>query len=95
MTRGQPLAVVAIDVAEIDLKVRAFFEKNPADFAVLLDRDRAIARSWKISALPSTVVLDPDLSPRLFVEGDLDWSRPDIITALKALYPTGAGAGGK
>ncbi|MBN8967681.1 MAG: TlpA family protein disulfide reductase [Rhizobiales bacterium] len=93
--RGQPLAVVAIDVAEIDLKVRAFFEKNPADFAVLLDRDRAIARSWKISALPSTVVLDPELSPRLFVEGDLDWSRPDIVTTLKALYPAGASAGGK
>lgn len=93
--RGQPLAVVAIDVAEIDLKVRAFFEKNPADFAVLLDRDRAIARSWKISALPSTVVLDPELSPRLFVEGDLDWSRPDIVTTLKTLYPAGTSAGGK
>ena len=93
--RDQPLAVVAIDVAEIDLKVRAFFEKNPADFAVLLDRDRAIARSWKISALPSTVILDPGLSPRLFVEGDLDWSRPDIITTLKTLYPAGADAGGK
>jgi thiol-disulfide isomerase/thioredoxin len=95
ITRGQPLAVIAIDVAEIDLKVRAFFEKHSVDFAVLLDRDRAITRSWKISALPSTVVLDPDLSPRLFIEGDLDWSRPDIITTLKTLYPAGASAAGK
>lgn len=86
VTRGKPLAIVAVDVAEVDLRVRAFFEKSPVDFPVLLDRDRAIAKGWKISALPSTVVLDADLTPRLFVEGDLDWSQPDIVTALEALY---------
>ena len=88
MTRDRPLAIVAVDVAEVDLRVRAFFEKVPVDFAVLLDRDRAVAKTWKVSALPSTVVLDADLTPRLFVEGDLDWSRPDILTTLETLYPT-------
>lgn len=92
MTRDEPLAVVAIDVAEIDLKVRAFFQKNPVGFAVLLDRDRSVTRNWQVSALPSTIVLDPQLEPRLLVEGDLDWSRPDIVTTLKTLYPASASA---
>ncbi len=97
MTRNKPLVVVAVDVAEVDLKVRRFFEQTPADFTVLLDRDRAVTKAWKVSALPSTIVLDSELSPRLFTEGDLDWSRPDIITKLESLYPnpTGANAGGR
>jgi thiol-disulfide isomerase/thioredoxin len=87
-TRGKPLAIVAIDVAEVDLRVRAFFEKIPVDFAVLLDRDRAVSKAWGVSALPTTFVLDANLAPKLFVEGDLDWSHPDILTTLEALYPT-------
>lgn len=87
-TRGKPLAIVAIDVAEVDLRVRAFFEKVPVDFAVLLDRDRAVSKAWGVSALPTTFVLDAHLAPKLFVEGDLDWSHSDILTTLEALYPT-------
>jgi thiol-disulfide isomerase/thioredoxin len=87
IARDKPLRIVAIDVAEVDLRVHAFFEKLPVDFPVLLDRNRAVTRAWQVSALPSTVVLAPDLTPRLFVEGDLDWSRPDVLTTIEKLYP--------
>ncbi|MCO5130274.1 MAG: TlpA family protein disulfide reductase [Xanthobacteraceae bacterium] len=86
-SRDRPLKVVAIDVAEVDLRVRAFFEKQPVDFPVLLDRDRAVTKAWRVSALPSTYVLAPDLTPRLFIAGDLDWSRPDVLATIEALYP--------
>lgn len=86
-TRDRPLKIVAINVAEVDLRVRAFFEKRPVDFPVLLDRDRAATRAWKVSALPSTYVLAPDLTPRLFIEGDLDWTQPDVLAAIGRLYP--------
>lgn len=86
-TRDKPLAIVAINVAEVDLRVRAFFDRHPVDFPVLLDRDRAVARAWSIAGLPSTVVLDAGLRPRLIVEGDLDWSRPDVVATIEALYP--------
>lgn len=85
--RDEPLAIVAIDVGEVDLRVRAFFDKRPVDFPVLLDRDRSVAKAWNITSLPTTFVLDATLQPRLFVEGDLDWSRPDIVSAIAALYP--------
>lgn len=86
-TRGKPLAILAVDVAEVDLRVRAFFEKQPVDFTVLLDRDRAVSKSWDVTALPTTFVLDADLAPKLFIEGDLDWSRPDVLAAIESLYP--------
>jgi len=60
----------------------------PADFAVLLDRDRAVTKAWQVSALPTTFVLDAELAPRLFVEGDLDWSHAETLTTLESLYPT-------
>ncbi|WEF52424.1 TlpA family protein disulfide reductase [[Pseudomonas] carboxydohydrogena] len=88
MSRGKPLAIIAIDVAEVDLRVRAFFEKRPVDFAVLLDRDRAVSKSWDVTALPTTFVLDASLTPRFFIEGDLDWSSHDVLTTLETLYPT-------
>lgn len=90
IARDKPLKIVAIDVAEVDLRVRAFFEKLPVNFPVLLDRDRAVTKAWHVSALPSTVVLAPDLTPRLFIEGDLDWSRPDVLTTIQTLYPAAA-----
>ncbi len=86
-TRGKPLAIIAVDVAEVDLRVRAFFEKRAVDFAVLLDRDRAVSKSWDVTALPTTFVLDTNLAPRFFIEGDLDWSRADVLTAIESLYP--------
>jgi peroxiredoxin len=86
---GQPLAIVAVDVAEVDLRVRAFFDKHRADFSVLLDRDRAVAKAWQVSMLPTTFVLDAGLVPRLFVEGDLDWMQPAVRSALDSLSPAG------
>jgi thiol-disulfide isomerase/thioredoxin len=85
--RGKQLAILAVDVAEVDLRVRAFFEKQPVDFTVLLDRDRAVSKSWDVTALPTTFVLDANLAPKLFTEGDLDWSRPDVLAAIESLYP--------
>jgi thiol-disulfide isomerase/thioredoxin len=86
-TRGKPLAILAVDVAEVDLRVRTFFTKQPVDFTVLLDRDRSASKSWDVSALPTTFVLDTNLAPRLFIEGNLDWSRSDVLAALESLYP--------
>jgi peroxiredoxin len=82
---GEPFAIVPISVAEADGSVRRFFAGDPLPFAVLLDRDRAVARAWNIHTLPSTVVLDRDLTPRLVAEGDVDWARPDVMKILADL----------
>ena len=67
------LKVLAISVAEVDPRVRRFLETMPLDFPVLLDRDRATAKAWDISTLPTTFVLDTELHTRLVVESDFAW----------------------
>lgn len=71
------VTVLAISVAEVDVRVRRFIESMPVEFAVLLDRDRAVAKAWNVSTLPTTFVLDADLRPRLVVESDFAWDSVD------------------
>lgn len=82
-TDAAKLHVIAISVAEVDMRVRDFVGRNPVNFPILLDRDRAVARSWDVSTLPTSFILDPDLKPRLFIERDYDWDKFDV-RALRA-----------
>jgi peroxiredoxin len=81
------LVVLAISVAEVEPTLRRFLESTPVNFPVLLDQDRAVAKAWKVSALPSTVILDSNLKPRLVVEADFAWDRieaRDLVEMLGA-----------
>jgi hypothetical protein len=40
---------------------------------VLLDTDRAVAKAWDITTLPTTYVLDAGLRPQRVVEADYPW----------------------
>jgi thiol-disulfide isomerase/thioredoxin len=88
---GRHLTVVAVNVAEVPERVRRFLDASPVGFPVVLDADRAVTRAWRVAILPTTFVLDPALQPKLFVEGDVDWSRPDILSALNAVGATPPG----
>jgi thiol-disulfide isomerase/thioredoxin len=70
--------VLAVDVGEVDIRVRRFFEKSPVNFPVLLDRDKAAAKSWSVDQLPTTFLLDGTLTPRFVIAGDFDWDRADM-----------------
>jgi thiol-disulfide isomerase/thioredoxin len=87
----RPLAIVPISVAEADGSVRRFFAGDAPAFDILLDRDRAVARAWNIQMLPSTVILDRSLKPRLIAEGDVDWGRPDVMNVLADLLTEAPG----
>lgn len=79
LNRSAPnVSVVAVAVADADQRVKQFFERTPVNFPVLLDRDRAVAKSWKVSMLPSTYVLDARMKPLLIVDADFQWDTVDI-----------------
>ena len=72
----------AIWMARSRINHHRFLDATPVNFPVLLDADRAVTKAWSVTTLPTTFVLDRALAPRLFVEGDLDWTRTDIVAAL-------------
>ena len=82
---GRPLAIVAVNVAEVKPRVERFFAAAPVSFPVLLDTDRSVARAWRVEALPTTIVLDARLEPILVAAGDVDWSHPDIDAKIMEL----------
>lgn len=69
------IKVLAVSVAEPDVRVQRYFAKMPVDFRILLDRDRAVAKAWSVSSLPTSFTLDADLAPRLIAERDIDWDK--------------------
>lgn len=92
---GRPLSVLAVDVGEIDARVRTFLRENPAKFTVLMDRDRAAMKAWGVEGLPTTFLLDRNLAVRLAARGDVDWDRPDVNAALEDLIQSPNGTPGK
>lgn len=83
------IRIVAISVAEVDPRVRRFLETMPLAFPVLLDRDRAVAKSWGVATLPTTFVLDANLRPQFLIESDFAWDSvsPDGLAAMMATKP--------
>jgi thiol-disulfide isomerase/thioredoxin len=75
---GGNVTVLAIAVADADSSVQRFFATTPVDFPILLDRDRAVARAWNVTTLPTTFVLDAGLRPRFVVETDYAWDSLDL-----------------
>ena len=67
------LAVFVVSVGEPDDRVRRFFTSMQLSFPVLLDRERQVAKAWRVETLPTTFVLNRELEPRLMVEGEFAW----------------------
>lgn len=86
--RRDDLITVAVDVGEVDARVKRFAAQIGWSRPVMLDRDRAVARAFGVTALPTTIVLDATLTPRLIAEGDLDWRDATITAPLVALATT-------
>ena len=84
---GRPFAVLAVNLAEPDSRIRAFLEKIPVGFPVLLDRDTAVAKAWKARILPATYIVGPDGKIRYAHLGELDWSQESVRRAIAALLP--------
>jgi peroxiredoxin len=75
--RDRNVAVLAIAVAEVPLRVRHFLEQTPVGFPILLDQDRAVAKAWGVTTLPTSFILSTDLKVRFAVEHEYDWDRFD------------------
>ena len=70
---GAAARVIAISVAEPEMRVRRFLATTQADLPILLDPDRTTARAWGVSVLPTSFVLDAALAPRLAAEESVAW----------------------
>jgi len=85
--KGKPFAVLAVNLAEPEPRVRQFLQSMPLGFPVLLDADMKVTKSWKVRQLPASFVVGPDGRIRYSYLGDLDWSRDAVRKTLLGLLP--------
>ena len=84
---GRPFEVLAVNLAEPETRIRAFMEKVPMRFPVLLDRDMAAAKAWGARILPATYLVGPDGRIHYSYRGELDWSQDSVRKLVADLLP--------
>jgi len=84
---GHPFAVLAVNLAESEARVRRFMEQVPLDFPVLLDRDSGASKAWKARVLPVSFVVDAEGRIRYSALGEIDWAQDSVRKAMLALMP--------
>ena len=84
---GKPFTILAVDFGEGEARIKAFLEKLPVKFTILLDRDGGAARAWRVRVLPVSFVIDPDQRIRYSVTGDTDWASPAVEGAIRKILP--------
>jgi peroxiredoxin len=76
---GQPFEVFAVNVDEPEARVRAFLEKMPLQFTVLLDPGKQVTKTWNARILPASYLIGRDGRVRYSAIGDIDWSDERVV----------------
>lgn len=82
--KDRGVGVVAYAVADTEGGLRRFRAEHAIRLEPHLDADRAVARAWGVSTLPTTIVLDAAATPRLVAAEPGDWDRVDLDQLLRA-----------
>jgi len=83
---GRPFAILAVNMAEPENEVRDFLAtKVKVDFPILMDRDGAALKAWKVFVFPTSFVVGPDGMIRYGLYGEFEWDMEDAIRVIKEL----------
>ncbi len=82
---GKPFEVLAVNLMESEEKIAAFREAELIDLPVLMDRDGAAAKRWKVRMLPISFVIDRRGAIRYQLVGEANWTGRDITSAIERL----------
>lgn len=79
--------MLAVNVGEDDEKVFGFgFELGKEiDFPIVFDQDARISRSYRVSGLPTSYLIDKNGKIAMRVVGDRNWSSPRFQGAIRQL----------
>jgi thiol-disulfide isomerase/thioredoxin len=85
---GQPFEILAVNMAEDEATVRAFLrDKVKVDFPVLMDRDGAALKKWKVFVFPTSFVLGPDGRIAYGLFGEMPWDTDEVVRIVEGLWP--------
>ena len=85
---GKPFMILGVNLAEPEQEVRDFLStKVKVDFPILMDRDGAVLKAWKVFVFPTSFVIGPDGTIRYGLYGELEWDTDEVIRVINGLVP--------
>ena len=84
---GELFEVIAVNVGEDPVDVSNFLNRIDAEleYPILLDENMVAAKNWRVRALPTTYIIDPQGRARYIVLGERDFGAPDVVSILRSL----------
>lgn len=83
---GKPFQMLAVSIDEGGREaVAGYFKASGSTLPALLDTDRSVGRSYGITGVPETFVIDGKGVILKKVIGPMDWSDPEVIRYLDGL----------
>ena len=77
--------ILAVNIAESDLKVRTFAEQYGMTFPTLIDQKKSVMRAYSIRPLPTTILINPDGEIINIITGEM--SESDIQGYMEQIKP--------
>jgi len=68
------LTLLAVNLQEDAGRVRRFVRRYGLSFPVLLDRGGTVSRTYRVTGVPETWLIDPQGTPRARLEGPHRWN---------------------
>lgn len=82
---GVPFKILAIDMGESEAEVRKFVDQVKPEFTILLDESGKSINDWKVFAVPSNFIIDPQGKIRYTLFGGVDWTDAQLLAKIKGL----------
>ena len=77
--KNKNVAMLAINVGENDDTIFTFSAEYEMDFPILMDKNSSVVRSWPVSALPTTYVVDRKGRLAYRAIGDRQWDNKKLM----------------
>ena len=81
----RPFTILAVNMGEDEKTIRAFLKKIKVDFPILLDRDGAALKRWKVFVFPTSFLIGPDGRLRYALFGEYAWDEPEAVQVIEQL----------
>jgi thiol-disulfide isomerase/thioredoxin len=87
--KDEAFAILAINEWETEDHVFAFMGQLPVEpgFPILLDKDSAVAQSFGVKGLPTTLLLDTEGKIVYRAVGGRDFNHPEVKIIIRELLP--------
>lgn len=85
MLADRPFTILASNAGESPEQIHPFLAEVPLTFPILLDRDSARMKAWRVFVLPTSFLIDKRGQIRYSLSGHIEWDAPEAVGIIEKL----------